>query len=199
MPLLLWEGLDRWRAEAADVHVDGTTLRATGTQLGIEPVPFRLDYDLATGAGFVTRSVELTATGHGWERRLLLRRDDAGAWHLERTQQGEVPLPEPGRVLPDLSAALDCDIEDSALTNTMPVKRHDLCREGARDFVMAFITVPGLDVRASAQRYEHLGDRDDGRSDVRYSSRGGDYTADLRFDSQGFVELYPGMARRVSP
>jgi hypothetical protein len=204
MPLLLWEGLDRWRAEVAEVHVDGTKLRATGTQLGSEPVPYRLDYALETGEGFVTRAVELIATGGGWRRQLHLHRDDASVWHVERTQEGAVPLPEPASALPDLGQALDCDIEDSALTNTMPVRRHELDRQGVRDFVMAFITVPGLDVRASPQRYEHLcnsGDGSDGsgRSTVRYSSRGGEYTADLQLDSEGFVELYPGMARRVSP
>ena len=47
--LLIWRGLDEWRAEATHVRIDGDRLTAQGTQLGAHP--YRLDYRLVTGAG----------------------------------------------------------------------------------------------------------------------------------------------------
>lgn len=47
--LLIWSGVDAWRAEAATVELGPGGLSATGTQLGREPLPYRLDYALELG------------------------------------------------------------------------------------------------------------------------------------------------------
>ena len=60
----------------------------------------------------------------------------------------------------------------------------------ARDYVMRWVDVPSLEVTASKQRYEPLGD---GR--VRF--RSGNFAAEIRFDDQAFVVDYPGIARRA--
>ena len=60
----------------------------------------------------------------------------------------------------------------------------------ARDYTMRFVDVPSLEVSASEQRYEPLGDRF-----VRF--RSGSFTAALTFDEEGFVLEYPGLARRA--
>ena len=52
--LLVWRGLDAWRAESAFVQIESSRLTAHGTQLGAEP--YRLDYQLRTGPEFVTES-----------------------------------------------------------------------------------------------------------------------------------------------
>jgi hypothetical protein len=84
------------------------------------------------------------------------------------------------------------DLGWSPLFNSLPVVRDGLLREGAaaRDYVMRWVDVPSLEVSRSEQRYEPLGG-----GVVRYSS--GSFTADVRFDDEGFVVDYPGIARRV--
>jgi hypothetical protein len=84
------------------------------------------------------------------------------------------------------------DVFASPFFNTLPVLRDGLLDVGAaRDYLMRFVNVPSLEVVASTQRYEPLGDRV-----VRYSS--GDFTADIEFDADGFVTLYHGFLERVS-
>jgi hypothetical protein len=63
---------------------------------------------------------------------------------------------------------------------------------------MAFVTMPGLRVEASPQRYEHVRTTGAGAV-VRYLSRDGDFTSELELDEDGLVELYPRLARRVEP
>ena len=197
MPFLVWTGVEEWLTESAAVDLDDHGFTATGTQLGAEPVPFRVDYRLSAPE-FVTRELELRAMAEGWRRSVLLRHDGSGGWEAEVEDEGEVLGGAWDGSLPDLSPALDVDIENSPLTNTMPILRHGFQREGSGDFLMAFVTLPGLRVEASPQRYEHLRTTGDG-SVVRYISRDGDFTADLELDRVGLLAFYPRLARRVEP
>jgi uncharacterized protein len=174
--LLVWRGLEAWLAEAALVVIDGEQLTATGTQLGAEPEPYRLDYELATAERFVTARLHVLARTAVGEHELDLRRTPDGAWTVD------------GQPRPDLDGALDCDLGNSPLTNTMPIRR-----AGAGDFAMAWVSVPDLAVHRSPQRYEPI----DARS-VRYVSLDGDFRADLELDEEGFVVRYPQLAERLS-
>lgn len=193
---MLWSGVEEWLTESATVAVD-EGLSATGTQLGAEPAPFRVDYRLEA-PDFVTRELEVTSTAEGWRRHLTLRHDGEGSWEAEINDEGDVPGGPWDGALPELSEALDIDIQNSPLTNTMPILRHGFHREGSGDFLMAFITTPSLRVEASLQRYEHVRTTEDG-SVVRYISREGDFTAELELDSDGLLSFYPRLARRVEP
>jgi uncharacterized protein len=197
MRFLVWTGVEEWLSESAAVDIGSGGLRATGTQLGAEPAPFRVDYRLEAPE-FVTRELEVTARGEGWRRRLLLRHDGSGGWNAEAGDQGDVPGGRWDGSLPALEEALDIDIENSPLTNTMPILRHGFQHEGSGNFVMAFVTTPSLRVEASPQRYEHVRSADAG-SVVRYISRNGDFTAELELDDEGLLVFYPRLAKRVEP
>jgi hypothetical protein len=196
MRFVVWTGVEEWLTEVASVDLQGNGLVASGIQLGADPVPYRVDYRLDASDGFVTRELDLTATGEGWRRRLLLRHDGSGGWSADTSYQGDVPGDPWDGELPDLSEALDIDIEFSPLTNSMPILRHRMDREGERDFLMAFVTMPLLRVQASPQRYEHVSGGDE-RSIVRFLSRDGDFTAELELDPDGLLLFYPRLARRV--
>jgi hypothetical protein len=198
MRFLVWTGVEEWLTEAAEVELGQDGLRATGIQLGAEPAPFRVDYRLEAPDRYVTSELELTATADGWSRRLLLRHDGSGAWRAEVSDEGDVPGGPWDGELPDLSDALDIDIQNSPLTNTMPILREGFRRGGDGNFLMAFVTLPTLRVEASPQRYEHIRVTEEG-SVVRYISRDGDFTADLELDAEGLLVHYPRLARRVEP
>src|SRR4029077_5878620 len=181
MRFLVWSGVEEWLTEAAQVELGEDGLRATGIQLGAEPAPFRIDYRLEAPQRYVTSELELSATAEGWSRHLLLTHDGSGAWRAEVTDSGDVPGGPWDGELPDLSGARDIDIENSPLTNTMPILREGFQKGGSGDFVMAFVLMPTLRVEASPQRYEHVGETENG-SIVRYLSRDGDFTAELEID-----------------
>ena len=83
------------------------------------------------------------------------------------------------------------DLGWSPLFNSLPVIRDGLLEPGpARDYVMRWVDVPSLRVIRSEQRYEPRGD-----GLVRF--RAGGFVADIRFDDDGFVIDYPGIAQRV--
>jgi uncharacterized protein len=171
--LVIWRGLEEWLAEAADVRLGDDRFHATGTQLGADPQPYRVDYELTTGAGWITESLE----ARSGDRSLDLRRSADGGWTVN------------GEPRPDLGDALDCDLGSSPLTNAMPILREG---RGPADLVMAWVSVPDLEVHFSAQRYEPL---DSGG--VRFVSLDDDFTADLELDEHGLVTRYPGLAERV--
>jgi uncharacterized protein len=197
--LLFWEGVDEWRAEAARAELGPDGLRARGTQLGGNPVPYRLDYELdASAAGLVTRRLSVRAESDGWARSLELVHDGEGAWSCEASDEGDVALGPAGGDMEAVRGALDCDLGRCPLTNTMPVLRHDLHRRpGEVDFLMAWVSVPDLAVHPSVQRYEHVSVAADGGSVVRYVGEHRDFVGELELDRDGFVVFYPELARRV--
>ena len=171
---MAWRGLDEWRAEACRIELDESGLRAVGVQLAPS---YRLDYELATDPGLLTERLDLRVRQADGERRLDLRRRPDGSWTAG------------GRFQDHVHGALDCDLAFSPLTNFMPAARLD----GApADHLMAWVSVPGLDVLRSEQRYEPVGP---GR--VRYVGLDHDFTAVLELDEDGLVVRYPGLAERV--
>lgn len=169
--LAIWRGVEEWRAEAARIELDADRVAATGTQIGDDPKPYRLDYELETGEGYVTRSLRIEARGTDWERSLDLRREAGSEW-------------------------LDCDLGFSPLTNLMPILRHRLHREpGSEEFTMAWVAVPELTIHVARQRYTHIRP-----GLVRFESLDGQFagfTADLELDDDGLVLRYPELAERV--
>lgn len=151
--------------------------------LGTLPEPYWIFYEFETTQGFVTRRLAVTAETETSSRTLDLRRDDTGRWTAD------------GEPVPGVEGALDCDLGLCPLTNAMPVLRHGLHRApGEREFLMAWVSVPGLVVRPSQQTYAHLG-RTDGGGHVRFAS--GEFPSDLEFDVDGCVVDCPGRARRL--
>ena len=188
--------------EFAEVSLSGTSLRAAGVAVGADPLPYRLDYELECADDFVTRSLTVQTRGASWSRHLVLSRDPRGMWTVEASADGEADLPPPGGDPATFAAALDCDLGECPVTNTMPVLRHRLLHGGApRDFVMAWVSVPDLAVVPSAQRYTFVGrsttttSAQPASAVIRFES--GTFRADVVFDDDGLVVDYPGLGRRA--
>ena len=176
---IVWRGDEEWRAEHVELELRADGLRATGVQLGVDPEPYRADYELEAGPDWITQRLSVRVGA----RRLDLTHDGAGGWAGEGIDAGA------------LSGALDCDLAYSPLTNLMPVRRHRLHeRPGTHDFTMAWVSLPDLGVHADPQRYEHLAP---GR--VRFTSLDpdADFTAELELDADGLVLRYPEIAERA--
>jgi hypothetical protein len=194
---IAWVKQDPAGAEFADVVIEGRRLAASGVAIGSAPIAYRLDYQLETQDDFITSGLLVTTKGDGWSRNLELRRSPSGEWSIRTEINGFPALPEPGGDAAELSAAIDCDLGLSPLTNSMPVLRHGLLRGGGPlDFLMAWVSVPDLAVHASLQQYRFVRAR--GRvAIVRYRSLDSDFVADLSFDADGLVIDYPGLGRRI--
>lgn len=191
--LVVWTNPVPWRAESAHLRFGAAgALSASGTQLGVDPVPYRLDYETTTYKDGTTARTFVAVTGDGWSREVMLRRDRDGEWAVGTRYDGEPDdVDAPGCDPEILLGATDVDLGFSPLFNTLPVRRlaiHE--RPGTHDLVMAWISVPDLVVRRSAQRYEHVTP-----GVVRFSEA--DFAAFLTVGDGGIVDDYPEIAQRV--
>ncbi|MGW0252470.1 putative glycolipid-binding domain-containing protein [Nocardia goodfellowii] len=179
-------------AELAEVELGADRLHATGTAIGGDPLPYRLEFELTTGARWITERLFVTTSGTGWTRSLELINNPAGRWTINVEAEGRVDLPPPGGDPAAVTGALDCDLGLSPLTNTMPVLRGGFLRGGAAEHLMAWVSVPALVVIPSRQTYRHV------RPDVvEYASER--FSEEIVFGADGLVENYPSIGRRLRP
>ncbi len=189
---------DPFGVEFAEIDLAEEQMTARGVAIGIGPLPYRLDYELETRTGFATASLRITSRGEGWRRELDLRRDSEGVWSMVADEDGNVGLPAPGGDAALLSGALDCDLELSPVTNTMPILRNGLLHGGRPiELTMAWVSVPALAVHADGQRYRHVSSAAD-RHVIGFDAVDGSFAADITVDADGVVIDYPGIARRLS-
>lgn len=93
---VVWRGIEGLPLEAARIALSGDGVRATGTQIGAEPLPYRLDYELVVEGGWLGTRFGLSAAGEGWTRGLELRGDRDGRWSASFETSGDPELADPG-------------------------------------------------------------------------------------------------------
>jgi hypothetical protein len=193
--VLAWKGVVPVRVDAAQVTLQPDRLRARGTSA---VAGYTLDWLLDTGPAWVTRGLSVRARGDGWARSLDLGRDDDGRWLAVRDEYGR---PAERLDVGGLDGALDCDLALCPFTNTMPVLRHGLIAAARRgeqlsvDLVMAWVAVPELTLRASAQRYSTQGQAPDGGALLGYAS--GDFQTSIEVDRDIASRLGLSVATRL--
>jgi hypothetical protein len=182
--LLVWTIDETAGFDMAWLRLERDSLVADGSAVAQRPLASSTTYRLETDRDFITRRLVAEARTTSSTTTLDLRRDRDG-WTVD------------GRPRPDLDGALDCDLAACPLTNTMPIRRHELHRAaGDVTFLMAFIEVPSLEVVPSRQRYTTIRPLADGEpAIVRYRSDG--FESDLEIDADGLVLVYPKLGRRV--
>jgi hypothetical protein len=198
--LVAWIGPEPARIDVASVSLGSDRLSAHGSSTTADYV---VAYRLATEPHWITRRLDVRVDGAGWWRQLALRRDVAGRWSSRRTEAtGDGEPVTTVAEHDELDGALDCDLALCPLTNTMPVLRHGLLgasRAGERrrvDLTMAWVSVPELDVVASAQRYDSEVAVAGGGAQIRYQA--GSFVEHIEVDGDGLVISYPSIGRRIA-
>ncbi len=180
------------------MHADRLTAR--GVAIRAAPLPYRLNYGLRTTSGWITTQLRVQSSGAGWWRFLYLERSADGAWSCTTKSEGDLlDASPPGGATSSLAEAVDCDLGECPLTNSMPVLRSNILAQGAGepyDITAALVSVPDLAVQPSPQRYSWA--RQDGL-DVWLGFESGLFDAEIEFDRRGLVRHYPGLAHRVAP
>jgi hypothetical protein len=180
MATVLWQDVETGALDRCRLETGPDGLRLSGTVLTPEHgSPLDVRYLVEAGPDGLTRRVELELDG-GATRRVLLA-DGAGHWRWEG-----------GPELAEVAGSLDVDLTVTPATNTLPIRRLAALEVGrAADLHMAWVQFPGLEVLASAQRYERLApDR------WRFSTDG--FQAELLVDPDGLVLDYGGVFRSLA-
>jgi uncharacterized protein len=164
--------LDRgWRIEGLTTAIeDGVTWAVESS----------IDLD-ATGT---TRGARIRGRSAAGSSAALLDADGAGRWLV-----GGVPAPH-------LDGCLDVDLESSAMTNALPVRRMGL-EAGARAAApAAYVRAVGLAVERLEQTYLRTPD-EAARQRYDYAAPVFDFACRIAYDESGLVLDYPGIAVRA--
>ena len=142
-----------------------------------------VEYAIEVDAAGATRSAAIRGRSAAGSCTARLEADGSGRWLVN------------GRPAPHLDGCLDVDLESSALTNALPVRRMDLPVAGAAAAPAAYVRAVGLAVERLEQVYARTTDQAGQRYD--YAAPAFDFAARLVYDESGLVLDYPGIAARA--
>lgn len=184
--MLSWSSDGSNRLESVRTVVTDRGLRANGYL--IQGNEFAGSYSLLADAQGRTRRMTVQSDSAEGERHLALTRTPGGPWVVESTT-GSAPLWA-------LDAAIDADIDHSAFTNALSLRRLVLAGGGkvtegfSTTVTVACITMPSLAVSTVEHRYTYRGGQV-----WTYQGPAGDI--DLTVDEQNFVLDFPGLSHRL--
>lgn len=142
-------------------------------------------YALVLAPDRATRSAHILGRSAAGEREIRLEADGVGGWLLD------------GKPAPHVAGCPDVDLEASAFTNAMPVRRLRLDPGDAADAPAVYVRAIDLAVERLDQTYHRLPDDASGRARYDYAGPRFDYRDELVYDEHGLVLDYPGLAARV--
>jgi hypothetical protein len=143
-----------------------------------------VDYTVRVDSGWRTQRAEVHGRSGDGAHSLVLESEGEGRWQVDG-----VPAPQ-------LDGCLDVDLESSAMTNALPVRRLALQPGEEAAAPAAYVRAVGLDVKRLEQTYLRADD-DGPRQRYHYAAPAFDFSCQLDYDAAGLVLTYPGIAVRA--
>ena len=160
------------------VLADGMILRVNDGR------PLRTRYKIRCDRAWNVQDVKVSLLDSN-HQTLRLHADGQGHWTDDSRDR-----------LPLLEGCIDIDISLTAFTNTLPIRRLSLKPGQPADIMVAYISLPEMDVKPVKQRYTCLQASPESGL-YRYDGLSTGFTADLPVDGDGLVLDYPQLVRRV--
>jgi hypothetical protein len=182
-----------WRHRDARAGFEVVFFRAVSTGHRIEGStaavedgrPWTVAYRIDTDPEGVTRSAHLTSLAGEGMRQVRLVHDGRGRWLRD------------GRPARHLDGCQDVDLESSAMTNALPVRRLRLEAGAGAGAEAVYVRAHDLAVERLEQTYVRVDDDSGPHQLYDYSAPRFDFSARLVYDESGLVTDYPGLASRV--
>ena len=146
--------------------------------------PWAVEYAIELDGGGATRSARVSGRSASGYRSIVLEADGAGRWLID------------GVDAPHVDGCLDVDLESSAMTNALPVRRLGLAVAMRAGVPAAYVRATDLAVERLEQVYLRSADSPTGQS-YDYSAPAFDFRSRLAYDESGLVIEYPGIAVRA--
>ncbi|RXV69479.1 hypothetical protein D1006_31045 [Burkholderia stabilis] len=168
-----WQVVKTWQsAEWCRLVESRTGIDLSGSVSGaIDGTPFRIDYAIACGTDWLTRSARVVRWVGTLPPQQLDIACEGGRWTID------------GVDTPALAGATDIDLGFSPSTNTLPIRRLALAVGDSATIRTAWLHFPDFDLVRGEQRYTRTA-----RHVYRYES--GTYAADIAIDDAGLVTDY---------
>jgi uncharacterized protein len=163
----------------------GEGSRAEGWTTAIEDgSTWAVEYLIGLDVTGATRSARVRGRSAAGYSLTLLEADGAGRWLVD------------GMPAAHLDGCLDVDLESSAMTNALPVRRMGLAPGARAAAPAAYIRAIGLAVERLEQTYLRAPD-EAARQRYDYAAPAFGFTCRLIYDESGLVIDYPGIAVRA--
>jgi hypothetical protein len=163
----------------------GDGCRIEGWTTAIEDgATWAVEYLIEVDAVWATRSARIRGRSAEGLCSTTLEADGAGHWLVD------------GEPAAHLDGCLDVDLEASAMTNALPVRRMALPVAAAAAAPAAYVRAVGLAVERLEQTYVRASDQDAGQR-YDYTAPAFDFRCRLVYDVSGLVLDYPGIAVRA--
>lgn len=163
---------------------DGCLIR--GCTIALEDgTPWAVEYAIQVDRAGATRSARINGLSAAGSCSTVLDADGAGHWLID------------GENAPQLDGCLDVDLESSAMTNALPVRRLGLAVAAQAAAPAAYVRAVGLAVDRLEQTYL----RTPGKATHQcydYTAPAFDLKCRLTYDQPGLVLEYPGIAVRAA-
>jgi uncharacterized protein len=192
VPFVSWPSQAAWQHLGIRNGFEVVFLRARdsgclirGCTTAIEDgTPWSVEYAIELDSGGATRSARVSGRSAAGFRSTVLEGDGMGRWLVD-----DAPAPE-------LEGCLDVDLESSAMTNALPVRRLGLAVAGRAAAPAAYVHAVGLTVERLEQIYLRAPDGSTGPC-YDYTAPVFDFQCRLVYDQSGLVIDYPGIAVRA--
>jgi hypothetical protein len=174
---ILWRAIVFPGHEVCSLVSEGSGWQLLGTALlAHEQRPCRLDYRIVCDTAWHTQSAHVQGWLHHRFIDIQIKSDMAGTWWLNDVEQ------------PQVAGSTDIDLNFSPSTNLLPIRRLNLAVGEAANVNATWLRFPSFQLELLPQQYRRLGE------DIyRYESAGGQFVAELKVNSSGFVLDYPGI------
>jgi uncharacterized protein len=163
----------------------GEGCRVAGWTTAIEDgLTWAVEYVIDVDGAGATRSARIRGRSAAGFTSALLEADGAGRWVVD------------GVPASHLDGCLDVDLESSALTNALPVRRTGLAPGARAAAPAAYVRAVGLGVERLEQTYLRVPD-EAAHQRYDYAAPAFDFACRLTYDESGLVLDYPGIAVRA--
>jgi hypothetical protein len=147
--------------------------------------PSAVGYDLQIDADWCTRSAAVWSRSEDGLLTTCIESDGRGRWTVD------------GGATPALDGCLDVDLESSACTNLLPLRRTRLADDGPVSAPAAYVRVEHLRVERLEQTYTRVRSPSPRQIRFHYVAPAFGFACQLTYDRSGLVVSYPSIAVRV--
>ena len=147
-------------------------------------VTWAVEYLIDLDENGATRSARIRGRSAAGFSSAVLEADGAGRWLVD------------GVTAPHLDGCLDVDLESSAMTNALPVRRMSLAPGAGAAAPAAYVRAVGLAVERLEQTYLRAPD-EAARQSYDYAAPVFDFSCRIAYDESGLALNYPGIAVRA--
>ena len=179
---VLWRRLDAPGLEACTLEErpPGWTLRGWVTTV-MAGATTRIDYTVVCDREWRTRRAEIAPSCDGEGSRMIIEGHPDGRWWEQGARRGA------------LDGCTDVDMNVTASTNLLPIRRCSPRLGESVEILAAWVRFPERRIEPLGQRYTRLRDRR-----YRYESLSSRFVAEFDVDEDGLVVDYPGFRVRRS-